>query len=136
MVRHKLYFLRSSSDILVDVRTSPAVSPKQYSSTLTCRVSLSASRAVALRNSSKRRFQWGHWSGFLKSKAGGGSSRNSAIPPLPPCSVFQLKYSDLQPNAHTIYTHMRMTYNDAIQITNIHIRYIIVTYMHIESLCL
>ena len=66
------YFLQFSSEILVEVETSSASSPKQYRSVLTCVSSSSLRNPDATRNCSKRRRHLGHLSGELKLNGGRG----------------------------------------------------------------
>jgi hypothetical protein len=72
------YFSLWSSVIFVDLSTSSASWPIQYSRVLICRGSSSAN-PDATRNWSNRLFHRGQSSGFLKSNGSGDSSRMLAI---------------------------------------------------------
>ena len=70
--------------------TSPASSPRQYKSVLTCFPSSSVERPDATRYCSKRLSHRGHSSGFRRSNCCGGTKRLSAIAtPLPPCPIIE-----------------------------------------------
>ena len=73
------YFLLSAAVILVEVRTSSASSPRQYSSVLTCCSSTSAVSPETLLNCSNRLYHLGQSSGLLKLKASGGCKRTLTI---------------------------------------------------------
>ena len=67
-----IVFSLSLSVMLVEVSTSSASSPMQYSSVLTVLALSPRSSPVALRYWLKRRFHFGHSSGHLKSNRPGG----------------------------------------------------------------